>query len=204
MKRKNIRIIIAVLLLAITSLAAFGCKPEVPADKLETMISYCSEAVNAVKITHKVSVYSADNVLSSKEVIYNIAADKSVSGTQTVKTLNDDVTAEELYDVDVSNVAYTAEEATGALPTSIRLNSDDFNGDYENVVDNNGVTTLSFAVKSDSVKAYFGVSDAEAAKISNVRVSVVAANGRVTEYKATYTTANDNTAEILITFDYAA
>lgn len=205
MKKKKILIISVALLLLSLFATLVGCNNTTDSDEVvEQVKTYYQETKNATEITQTISVTSGDFELSSKVTEYRIGSDKNVNVTETVKTLNDDISSPDLYNVVVSDFILTAEQSESVLPTATRLDPEDFANNSFTYTTTEGISTLSFAVKNNAVATYFNLSAVDAAKINNLNVVITVSNKKVVEYQATYLTDNGNTTSIVINFEYAA
>jgi hypothetical protein len=191
------------LTLASIIAVAMGCS-KLPAETDIELVKKCyKQTVNATTITQSVTVKNGKNLVSSKVIVYNIALDKSVTGTQTVTTLNEDMLADDPYVVENSNIAFSADEAAAALPTSITLDANEFVGGNYTYTEGTEYNTFSFQLKNESIQTFFGLTSEEAEGISDAKVTILMKDQKVTEYKAIYATDKGNSVEIKITFAYS-
>lgn len=198
MKLRKVLIYIVTLMMLTTAIfAVAGCKKTDDRTDFQKVSEYAANTATAVKVTQTLLQKEGDSLVSSREVVYNIHQNGTVSGTQSVKTLNEDFLATEEYTQVDSTFSLTSEQAVGSVPLSVTLDQSMINGGYTFT---NGV--LSFAVKASEIAEYLGLTETEAQGISNLQVVVTTLNEAVTNVKVSYLSANGFNVEITTVFDY--
>lgn len=182
MKRRNIAVII-LLVLTVALLAA--CNDSTQGNKL-AWVDALSKGSEAKSVEYAQSVTKGETLLSSCEQKYT-KGETNWTYEKTEKTLSEDAYASD---------AYTETTTNGSVDNTPILQLEK---SMVESFEEKGDEEKEYAVKlfADKVKTFLKLSDAEAAKVSGVKLTITVADGRVTSVTLEYKVSDTSVQQTL-------
>ena len=183
MKRRNIAIIILMLLITVLTLAA--CNDTTQGDKL-AWVDALSKGSEAKSVEYAQSVTKGETLLTSCEQKY-AKGETNWTYEKTEKALSEDAYASD---------AYTETVTSGSMDNAPILQLEK---SMVESFEEKGEEEKEYAVKlfADKVKTFLKLSDAEAAKVSGVKLVITVTNDRVTSVTLEYKISDSSVQQTL-------